>query len=231
MKELTNKKIEELESKGFSRWTKGNMDRLYINAAQLGLVCSYHKTGSISSAQFNGERISNSEGYRMKNAKTFIDIKTGAIYSDNDTLKEAAEALAALDEEEAESQEEATDEEATEDGMEQLTGSQVAIREAKEIRKATFEALDSIAKNEEFKEEAEKVRGAMMEIIGQETSAGKIIERKDKLTQESLRAAIIYIVKIREQIKNSPETDRTKRAAELLEDNYTQAVKNCLTWR
>ena len=74
------------------------MDRLYINAAQLGLVCSYYKTGNISSAEFDGERISNCEARRMKASKTFIDIKTDRVYSDNSHLKEAAAWLAGIEE-------------------------------------------------------------------------------------------------------------------------------------
>lgn len=93
---LNEMKINELTEKGFSRWTKGNMDRLYINAAQLGLVCEYYKTGNISYAEFNGERVSNCEARRMKAAKTFIDIKTGHVHSDSITLKDAATELAAL---------------------------------------------------------------------------------------------------------------------------------------
>ena len=87
-------RIEELESLGFKRWQKGTFDRLYINADVLGLVCEYYKSGSIHAAYFKGERISNSEGYRMKSAKTFIDVKTGMLYSDNATLKAAAMELA-----------------------------------------------------------------------------------------------------------------------------------------
>ena len=90
---MTNENITALEAKGFNRWTKGNMDRLYINARDLGLVCSYYKTGNISAAYFNGELISNSQGARYKAAKTFIDVKTGTVYSDYPTLKEAAEKI------------------------------------------------------------------------------------------------------------------------------------------
>jgi hypothetical protein len=88
--------ISELDKMGFKRWTKGNLDRLYINAAQLGLVCSYYKTGNISGAEFKGERISNSCAYRYKAAKTFIDIKTGKVHSDYEELAEAARELADL---------------------------------------------------------------------------------------------------------------------------------------
>ena len=93
---LNEMKINELIKNGFNRWTKGNMDRLYINAAQLGLVCEYYNSGNICYAEFNGEKISNSRARSMKSAKTFIDIKTGKIYSDNETLKTAATELAAL---------------------------------------------------------------------------------------------------------------------------------------
>lgn len=90
---LNEQMIKALEAKGFKRWTKGNMDRLYINANMLGLDCTYYKTGNISGADFKGERISNSEARRMKIAKTYIDIKVGKVYSDNYTLSEAAQEL------------------------------------------------------------------------------------------------------------------------------------------
>lgn len=96
---LTEKKIAELESKGFKRWTKGNIDRLYINAAQLGLDCAYYKTGNISGADFQGAHVSNCEARRMKAAKTYIDVTTGTVHSDNSTLANAAEALAGIGEE------------------------------------------------------------------------------------------------------------------------------------
>lgn len=91
-----SERIEELEQLGFKRWQKGNMDRLYINAWSLGLECAYYKTGSIKDAWFDGESISNSEGYRMKAAKTYIDVKTGKVYSDNYSLEQAAKKLAKI---------------------------------------------------------------------------------------------------------------------------------------
>ena len=83
-------RIEELEAMGFKRWTKGGMDRLYINASALGLNCSYYKTGNVSNAWFDGYEISNCEARRMKASKTYIDIKTEKVYSDNTTLAEKA---------------------------------------------------------------------------------------------------------------------------------------------
>lgn len=91
-----SERIEELEQCGFKRWIKGNLDRLYINAAQLGLVCTYYKSGNISNAYFQGYSISNCEARRMKAAKTFIDVKTGIVYSDNVMLKKAAKELARI---------------------------------------------------------------------------------------------------------------------------------------
>jgi len=93
---MTNEKIRELEGMGFKRWQKGELDRLYINADQLGLECKYYKTGNIKSALFDGDEISNSEAYRMKAAKTYIDVVTGEVFSTNKMLKKAAMVLAGL---------------------------------------------------------------------------------------------------------------------------------------
>ena len=95
---MTNEKIRELEGMGFKRWQKGEYDRLYINADQLGLECKYYKTGNIKSACFDGDEISNSEAYRMKAAKTYIDVATGEVFSTNKMLKKAAIVLAGLSE-------------------------------------------------------------------------------------------------------------------------------------
>lgn len=94
---ITEERVAELVKLGFNRWTKGNLDRLYINAAQLGLVCDYYNTGNVKSAEFQGNRLSNSEARRMRAAKTFVDVKSGRVYSDNETLKEAAAKLAGLE--------------------------------------------------------------------------------------------------------------------------------------
>ena len=91
--ELNTTEIKALEAKGFNRWQKGNMDRLYINAANIGLVCQYYKTGNVRDAWFDGESISNCEARRMKAAKTFIDVKSGMVYSDSNTLKDKAEQM------------------------------------------------------------------------------------------------------------------------------------------
>lgn len=90
---MNEKMIEKLTAKGFTRWTKGKYDRLYINAKELGLVCEYYKTGNIHSAEFRGDGISNSEAYRMKSAKTYIDVATEEVNSQNGTLEEAVKEI------------------------------------------------------------------------------------------------------------------------------------------
>ena len=92
-KMLSEEEITALEEKGFRRWQKGMLDRLYINAAQLGLEYSRYNTGNISSAAFRGEYISNSQARRMLNAKTYVDVESGRVWSDEGTLKEAAEEI------------------------------------------------------------------------------------------------------------------------------------------
>ena len=68
--------IDALEKKGFNRWTKGNMDRLYFNIEKSGyLDVDYYKTGNVRSAYLNGERISNAEAYRLMSVKCFINLK------------------------------------------------------------------------------------------------------------------------------------------------------------
>ena len=49
---MNEKVIKGLEDRGFNRWTKGKYDRLYINARDLGLVCTYHKSGTEDVSEF-----------------------------------------------------------------------------------------------------------------------------------------------------------------------------------
>lgn len=68
--------IEALEQKGFSRWSKGNMDRLYFNIQKSGhMDVDYHKTGSISYASVDGEEISHRFAGQILAVKCYIDLK------------------------------------------------------------------------------------------------------------------------------------------------------------
>ena len=83
--------IDIMISKGGKRWQKNGMDRIYFKAGQLGLDCEFYKSGNISGAKFQGERISNSEAGRMKASITYYNVLTDTIVSDNETLKKAVE--------------------------------------------------------------------------------------------------------------------------------------------
>lgn len=56
--------IEKLMDKGGKRWTKAPHDRIYLNtdvcAKLIGLTYTTYKTGSVSSATYEGESISHS---------------------------------------------------------------------------------------------------------------------------------------------------------------------------
>lgn len=90
---MTDELIKKLEDVGFTRWTKAGHDRLYVNAKVLGLEVDYYKTGNVKWAAFRGVEISNSEGRRMLNDKTYVDVKTGRVFSTCPKLAEAAEEL------------------------------------------------------------------------------------------------------------------------------------------
>lgn len=101
---MKNELIAALEKKGFNRWTKGAMDRLYINPTYIGLELEYYKTGNVSAAYLNGERISNTRGREMKAAKCYIDIATGKCVSSYDVFVEAMEQILAETEAELDAQ-------------------------------------------------------------------------------------------------------------------------------
>lgn len=89
--------IARLEKAGWKRWQKKGYDRMYVNASTLGLVCNYYNTGNICSAFFQGAGISNCQARKMKGSKTFLDLKTMKVYSDNWTLGEAAAEIAKVE--------------------------------------------------------------------------------------------------------------------------------------
>ena len=93
---FTDDEINTLADRGFKRWTKklpnGKvMDRLYIKPEYLGLELTRYKSGNISSATFNGERISNSEARRIEGTKCYVDVATKEVVCDREDLKQAAQ--------------------------------------------------------------------------------------------------------------------------------------------
>ena len=81
----------KLTKAGFSRWTKGNYDRLYINATKCGLNLEYYNTGNIRGANVCGRSVSNSAGYRIKAGKIWYDLTDGEWYTKG--MDEAPELL------------------------------------------------------------------------------------------------------------------------------------------
>lgn len=68
--------IESLEKKGFNRWSKGDMDRLYFNIERSGhMVVDHYNTGNISFASVDGEEISHRFAGQILSVKCFIDLK------------------------------------------------------------------------------------------------------------------------------------------------------------
>ena len=59
----------KLLSLGFKVWAKNGKERIYLNTSPseelLGLKTEHYASGNISSAEFNGEKISNSEARRI----------------------------------------------------------------------------------------------------------------------------------------------------------------------
>lgn len=90
-------RIAELEALGFRRWQKNGMDRMYINASTLGLICVYRKSGTISDAEFRGESISNRQARMMADAKTYIDLNNRRLVSQSAMLAAAAADLIGAD--------------------------------------------------------------------------------------------------------------------------------------
>lgn len=96
---LTDTQIAKLEELGGKRWIKGNMDRIYFNCSALDCEFRYYKSGRIAEAWHKFDKISNSDGYRCKAAKSYIDVKTGEAKSTEACLQVSlderlAEALA-----------------------------------------------------------------------------------------------------------------------------------------
>lgn len=85
--------IERLEAMGCKRWQKAGYDRLYINAKNVGLYLEYYKTGNIQYAEWKGEKISNSQAYKLVGAKCFIDVETMTVHGSDERLVKAAEEM------------------------------------------------------------------------------------------------------------------------------------------
>ena len=77
---VSEDKIAKLEKQGWSRWTKGNFDRLYFNVQKADVLdLEYRTTGTISNATWNGKEISSGEARRILSMKAYVDIPSGKL--------------------------------------------------------------------------------------------------------------------------------------------------------
>lgn len=76
--------LETMTAIGGKEWIRGDKHRVYLNnwAALAGLETSHYNTGNISSASYQGERISNSQAYKLLESidKVWFDTATGKLH-------------------------------------------------------------------------------------------------------------------------------------------------------
>ncbi|MFF9631713.1 hypothetical protein [Streptomyces fradiae] len=76
--------IETMTAIGGRRWQKNGMDRVYLNAFETvpGLELDHYKSGSISGAWLDDEKVSNAEGGRLATAvdKVYFDAADGKVH-------------------------------------------------------------------------------------------------------------------------------------------------------
>ena len=92
---LSNAQIYALEAVGFKRWTKGNHDRLYINARDIpDIHIEYHKYANRPPrVSCDNETYGCGKSACIIYSKTYIDVKTGELTSDNTLMTTKAEEL------------------------------------------------------------------------------------------------------------------------------------------
>lgn len=81
---ISQSNVDKLIDMGAQRWEKYGKDRLYIGQAGekiLNLDIERYKSGSISSATIDGQKISNSDAarYIMSFSEAYIDLNTGKL--------------------------------------------------------------------------------------------------------------------------------------------------------
>lgn len=76
--------VENMIAIGGSRWQRNGMDHVYFNdwAELASIETTRYGTGNISSAAYQGEGVSNSQGYKLLGSidKLYYDANTGKIH-------------------------------------------------------------------------------------------------------------------------------------------------------
>lgn len=81
---MDEKDIAKLMAAGGTRWSKYGKDRIYFDATTLGLEVERYGTGSVRSAEWQGESISNADARRLLNSKVYVDCADGSLHVDTD---------------------------------------------------------------------------------------------------------------------------------------------------
>ena len=87
---FSDDEIKALARKGFERWTRGKVDRLYIGAESFGL-----RDRGKGGYELNGERIDYYTGVQLERSRTYVDCLTGIVHSDSAIARECAEGVLA----------------------------------------------------------------------------------------------------------------------------------------
>lgn len=81
---LTENQIELMLKKGFTRWTKGDKDRLYIKGWNIeGVTTNWGNNGK-KTFSLNGEELSYTKSYKFGLSNNYVDVKTGEVVTSAD---------------------------------------------------------------------------------------------------------------------------------------------------
>ena len=78
------KQIKKFEDAGFKRWTKRDMDRLYIDTTKLGLECDFKRDHEPCLGDWQGKRVSNADCRRIYFSKVYVDVRDGSLHVTSD---------------------------------------------------------------------------------------------------------------------------------------------------
>lgn len=81
---MTDEQIKRYEDAGFRRWTKADMDRLYIDTTKLGLECEYKRDHEPCLGHWQELDISNADCRRIYYSKVWVDVKDGSLHVRSD---------------------------------------------------------------------------------------------------------------------------------------------------
>ena len=79
MAQLSDSQIEAMMKKGFTRWTKGDKDRLYIKGWKIDGVTTNWKKNGKKTVSINGEELTYTKSAIFDVSSNYVDVKTGEV--------------------------------------------------------------------------------------------------------------------------------------------------------